>query len=239
MLCMSRKRPPADAPDERRPAREESRRERLAYRWCALAVLAAVVGALFALWRVAGGDGVVSLAKHALTSVLLLGKFVVFLGLREDGLLDPWSLALLVWLIDLCFAVALAGGLEGLERGVLGRWLRRARERALEVLDEYPGLGRMAFFGVVAFVLLPLAATGAVSGSFAARLIGLSRISGVGAIALGSFGTSFGFALLAVTLGARAEDFLRSPLLLGLGALGLVALGRLAYVRVTRRLKTR
>ncbi len=219
--------------------RQETRAEKLAFRWCGISVLAALVVCVSETWLTLGPDGLVDLGQMALTSLLVLGKFVIFLGLHDDTPLSIWSLALMVWLIDLAIAFLLAGGLRNLERTpMFGRWLRRARERALIVLGRYPGLERMAYFGVVAFVLLPLAATGAVTGSFAARLIGLSRIAGVSAIAIGSAGTAVGFALLAQLVGERAEAWAHSPFLIGLFVLGLILAGRSALKRIKRRLST-
>ena len=147
-------------------------------------------------------------------------------------------MALTVWLIDLLIAFALASGLESFERApVLGRWLRRARNRAVEVLTQYPRLERMAFLGVVLFVLLPLAATGAVTGSFAARILGLTRLAGVLAIAVGSAGTASLFALIAAFLGERGEEILRSPTAAAAMVLGFAVFARFAYSKVKARLK--
>lgn len=216
-------------------AREETRAERLVYRWCFVAVYAGALIALGILWRDNGSGALAELGGLALTSLLVFGKFIVFAPLHGDSTLGPWTLALMVWLIDLLIAFALSSGLEQFEHlRVIGRWLRRARERAVEVLRQYPRLERMAFFGVVTFVLLPLAATGAVSGSFAARLLGLSRLGGVTAIAVGSAGTAATFALLATWLGERAEDLLHSPVLSAAMLAGLGLFVVLAYRRVKR-----
>ncbi len=218
--------------------RFETRVERAVFRWSGLAVLLGAILGMLRVWQVAGAEGLAALGSAAATSLVVLGKFVIFLGLHDATRLSPWVLALMVWLIDLLIAYGLAVGLEPLERAPLvGRVLRRARTRAVIVLREYPGLERMAFFGVVAFVMLPLAATGAISGSFAARLLGLRRIPGILAIAFGSAGTAVTFALLATFLGEQAEELARSPVLIGGIVVALVIGGRIAWVRITRQLK--
>jgi uncharacterized membrane protein len=236
---------PRQEPSKPAPAREgsrpgppsETRLERQLYLTGGLIVVATTAVCLVRVVQVSGWEGLSELGQLAATSMLLLGKFVIFVGLHEDAL-SPWGLALLVWMIDLLVAFALASGLESFERTpVLGRWLLRARLRAVEVVRTYPRLERMAFFGVALFVLLPLAATGAVSGSFAARLLGLSRISGVLAIALGSLGTAITFALLAEFLGERAAELLRSPVMTGALIVVAVVAGRWAYRRVMRALR--
>lgn len=215
----------------------ESRLERIVFRWSALALVAVVAFALVAVYRTSGGAGFLQLAKSAAWSFFLIGKFVIFAGLK-GGPLSIWELAGLVFLIDLCFAFALGSGLQGLERvPVVGSWLLRSRGRALEVLREYPGLRRMAFFGVVLFVLLPVAGTGAITGSFVARILGLSRSSGVLAIALASAWTSLAFALLAHFLGERASALLQSPVLAGTAIVLFVLFGCLLYSRFLKRLR--
>ncbi len=218
----------------------ESRAERLAYRWCFLVVVAGSVLLVSQVWRTAGTEGLASLGGMALTSLLLLGNYVIFVGLRDDSAFSPWGLAVMVWFIDLLIAFSLLSGLERLERApVLGAWLRSARRKAIDVLTEYPGLERMAFFGVAAFVMLPLAATGAVTGSFAARLVGLSRLAGVAAIACGALGTCLVFALLAEVAGEGVEELLRSPLLVSGLTLAFLVGGWVAWGRVKRGLRKR
>jgi len=204
----------------------ETPAEQLVFRWSFFAVYAAAIGAVAWVWWSAGGGAVAQLGKLALTSLLAVGHFIIFVPTDLYG--GPWTLALMVWMIDVLVAFALASGLSTLERApVLGGWLRRARGRAVEVLEEYPRLERMAFFGVAVFVFLPIASTGAVTGSFAARIVGLSRLSGVLAIAFGAAGTTAIFALLATYLGQRGEEILESPLV---AAATLACAGVLAWL---------
>jgi uncharacterized membrane protein len=216
----------------------ESRTETLVYRWCGLSVLAGTLASLVVLHHQAGWEGVRALGALALTSLFVLGKFVIFLGISDEAPLGPFALGLMVWLLDLLCAFALASGLSGFERApMLGRWLRRARRRSRRVLEDFPRLQRWAFLGVVAFVLLPIASTGAVTGSFAARLLGLSRLTGVVAVALGSAGTAGIFALLALFLGEPAQTMLSSPLLAFASIVGLALFAVIAYRRVLELLR--
>lgn len=216
----------------------ESRLERNLYRWCALGMLASTALLLVWVQRSAGAAGLWKLSGSAAASLFVIGKFVIFTGLHDDAL-SVWMLALMVFELDMVFAFAMASGLEGLERApVLGRWLRHARARALELLDRYPGFQRLAFFGVVAFVLLPLAGTGSITGSFVARILGLSRLAGIGAIALASAWSACAFALLAHFLGEQAETLLQSPLVAGFSLCLAALLGWLAYRRILAHLRT-
>jgi uncharacterized membrane protein len=194
---------------------------------------------VFGLWvhRDGNESGLLAIVAHAGLSLTVVGKFIVFAGLKE-GAPTPWQLAALVVLLDLFFAFLLGAGIERLERAPwLGRGLRKARGRALEVLAEYPGLRRRTFYGVALFVFLPLAGTGAITGSFLARIFGLARFAGVRAIALGSVVTAAIFALLAHFMGAQAEALLKNPFLAALSTILLLFLGWRAYLAFLQRLK--
>lgn len=217
--------------------RVESPVERAVFRWCAVALAAAVVLGLVQVYVSHGAAGLLQLGNAALLSFLAIGKLVIFLGLHES-VLSIWVLAAMTFLVDMCCAFALASCLASLERApFLGRWLQRARNRALEVLDEYPGLRRMAFFGVIAFVLIPLAGTGAITGSFVARILGLTRLFGVLAIAIASAWSALAFALMAHFLGQRAEDLVKSPVLAAISVGLLILLAWLLYSSFLKRLK--
>lgn len=216
----------------------ESARDRRLYHASLLAGLAGFV-AFFAWVHWDGNEsGLLAIVGHAGLSLAFVGKFIVFAGLTE-GAPSPWQLAGMVFLLDLFFAFALASGIELLERApLLGRGLRAARARAQEVLAEYPGLERRAFFGVALFVFLPLAGTGAITGSFLARIFGLSRFDALAAIALGSSVTALLFAALAHFVGAQAESFLKNPVLAGISTVVLLFVGWRAYLRFLSRLRS-
>lgn len=215
----------------------ESPLERALFRWCALAYV--VSGVAFLAWfRWTQGEAQLwKLGGLALTSFVAMGKLVVFAGLSA-GAPSIWAIAVLLVGIDLGCAFALAGGIEPLERlPRLGRHLTRARRRAELALAQYPGLRKLAFFGVVAFVFIPVAGTGAITGSLVARLLGLKRMVGVGAIAFASGVSTLAFALLARFVGVGAQTFLRNPLLITTGAILLLFLCWLAYRRILRELR--
>lgn len=216
----------------------ESPRDRRLYR-TSLAVTLGLATAFFAWVHHDGNEsGLLAIVGHAGLSLTFVGKFIVFAGLTE-GAPSPWQLAGMVFLLDMLFAFALASGIEALERApLLGRGLRHARARAQEVLAEYPGLQRRAFFGVSLFVFLPLAGTGAITGSFLARIFGLSRFDALRAIALGSAVTALIFAALAHFVGAQAEAFLKNPVLAGLSTLVLLFVAWRAYLRFLKGLRS-
>lgn len=216
----------------------ESPLEQRAFRWALGTYLGLMLA--FGLWVHHDGNesGLLAIVAHAGLSLTVVGKFIVFAGLKE-GAPSPWQLAALVVLMDLFFAFLLAVGIERLERAPwLGKGLRKARGRALEILGEYPGLKRRTFYGVALFVFLPLAGTGAITGSFLARIFGLTRFAGVRAIALGSVGTALIFALLAHFMGAKAEAMLKNPFLTAGSTIVLLFVAWRVYLGFLQRLKT-
>jgi len=140
------------------------------------------------------------------------GKFAVFGGLAKSSPLDPWGLAVLGTIVDTFLAVTLAIGLAPfLELPGIGTWLRNANARASAALHDYPRLKRMAFWGAAIFVALPLPGSGWMGGTFAGQIVGLSRLTDVGAIAVGTMIVTGAFAALAGFVGADAEPMLKSP----------------------------
>lgn len=219
------------------PVQLESSAEKRALRWSGLAVGLACLAYCAYVYTSLGATGLAEVATTAGLSVVAVGKLVIFWGLKE-GAPPIWSLGLMTFLVDLVCAFLLASSLRGLERAPLvGGWFKNGRARAKALLVEYPGLRRLAFFGVVAFVLLPIAGTGAVTGSIVARILGLSRIAGIGAITLASGSSALAFSLLATFMGEQAQIMLRNPLIVA-GVLGLIGAGAWTlYQRVLDELK--
>jgi uncharacterized membrane protein len=175
--------------------------------------------------------GVLALAQ-------IVGKWLIFSGVIDRAPYGPWTVATIILVAELIYSVAMAAGMMRLERTRwIGPWIRRTRERADRAFSRYPGLRRMAFTGVALWVFLPLPASGAVTGSFAARLTGLSRSASVAAVMLGSVATSAVFAGAAQFLGKKGEELLRNPLALVLATVVLAVFLWIAWIRVKRALE--
>jgi hypothetical protein len=164
----------------------------------------------------------------------LPGKYVIFSGLAEQSPLGPWSIAALAVFVDLAVGATLAVGLGPLGRVPwVGPMLRKGHDRAEQVLDEYPRLRRMAFWGVVLFVFLPLPASGSIGGTFVGQMLGLSRALGLWAVILGGALVSAAFAVLAVAVGSQARAVLENPWVSTTAGVVFVGAVVVAY-RVTR-----
>ncbi len=166
---------------------------------------------------------------------MLPGKYVIFSGVAEASPLGAWALAILAVLVDVVVASTLALVLAPVGRvPVVGPALQRMHAQAEGVLREYPRLRRMAFWGVVIFVFLPLPASGSIGGTFVGQLLGLTRLRGLVAVVLGGALVSAAFAGLAVALGHQAQAMLENPWVTGSCAV-LFAVVVFAAWRATRQ----
>lgn len=166
------------------------------------------------------------------------GKYLIFGTVIEGAPLGPWQTGLLAVVVDLTTALSLAIGLGWLERFAwIERTLKKLHDTAQGVLAQYPRFRRMAFFGVVFFVFLPLPASGAIGGTFVSQFVGLTRTSGVLAVTLGGVLVSTVFALLASLVGARGQDMMQSPWVLTASVVVFAAFVWWCWLRVRSQLQ--
>jgi uncharacterized membrane protein len=185
------------------------------HRFHVLALLCALVAA-GSLATVIWDQGWGALGRVSLVagSAQLVGKWLIFVGAKESNPygFGPWGLSYTILVLDLLLALLLNTFLPQLEKlPGLGPRLVKTRLAAASHYDQYPKLRRMAWTGVTLWVFLPLPASGAVTGSFASRLVGLSRTQAVAAIAAGSAVNGALFAAMAQVLGASSEALVHNP----------------------------
>jgi uncharacterized membrane protein len=193
-----------------------------------------VAMALLVLLRSPGVLGLVVVALGA----LFLSKLAILGGGLDGNPFGPWELAALSSLLDLWLSCAALAGVAGLEHlPLVGRLLRDARARAEAALRRYPGLRRLAVWGVGLLVFLPLPGSGSVTGSFVGRLVGLSRPQTFGAVAVGAVFACVVYAAVATLLDRHGRAMLEAPWATALAA----ALGRgggaVGWLRVRRILE--
>jgi uncharacterized membrane protein len=166
------------------------------------------------------------------------GKYLIFGTVIEGAPLGPWQTAVLAVVVDLATALTLAVGLGWLSRFAwIERTVEKMHDAAQKVLDLYPRFRRMAFFGVVFFVFLPLPASGAIGGTFLSQFVGLTRSAGVLAVTTGGVLVATVFALLATVVGARGQEWLQSPWVLGVSVVMFTAFVWWAWRRVRAQLQ--
>ncbi len=219
------------------PPESDSARHR--FRLLALGCVGLALGSLIVLvWQ--HGWGALGRVSAVSVSAQIGGKWIIFVGAKQENIygFGPWGISYTIFLLDLLIALILNSFMPQLEKlPKLGDWLITTREKAGAAYSEYPKLRRMAWSGVMLWVFLPLPASGAVTGSFASRLVGLSRASAVGAIAVGSLGNGVIFAAMAQWLGASSQDLLNNWKVTAASAVVLVLLLWWGWRRLVKHLR--
>ncbi len=132
--------------------------------------------------------------SHALLTFFVLGRFVLLAGIEGETTeavakiaMRPSELFFLVTYLD--FIVAL---FVTFHMGILFRIPKIGPKLAMLVwdgkffMDSQPWIKRMAYLGLVGFVIIPFSTTGSIGGSILGRLLGLSRWTTVSGVLLGS-----------------------------------------------------
>ena len=141
-----------------------------------------------------GPNTAFKLVSHALFTFFVAGRFVLLAGVEGEAAEKFSKIAMspgeLFWLVTyLDFIVAL---FVTFHMGVLFRIPKVGPRLAMLVwdgkffMDSAPWIKRMAFAGLVGFVIFPSSTTGSIGGSIFGRVLGLSRWATIGGVLLGS-----------------------------------------------------
>ena len=208
------------------------------FRWLALSILIgiAVLLTLYIAENGLGGLGPLALAGSA----VFFSKLAIFGGNIENLPFNPWELGFLAWLLDLLVSIALLAGIASFEAlPFAGQVMHEAHLRAGVTMRQYPGLRRMALGGIMLLVFVPIPGAGAVAGTLAGRLVGLSRTATLLSVAAGAGAAVLVYAGVAVFLDAQWKSLLQSPLIVIPSLVGLMVFGWWAWLRVKRELRRR
>ncbi len=220
------------------PAPESSRDRHRFHLLAFICVSLSAASLAFVVWQ--QGWGAMWNATAISVSTQVVGKWLIFFGAKKVNTygFGPWGIAYTIFLHDLLIALLLNSFLPQFERiPKVGDWLIRTRIKTGEVYSQYPKLRRMAWTGIMLWVFLPLPGSGAVTGSFASRLVGLSRTSAVLAIGVGSLVACVLFAAMAQFLGAEGEALVNNWQVTTLSALVLIAMLWWGWRRLVKLLR--
>jgi uncharacterized membrane protein len=141
-------------------------------------------------------------------SFFLVGKFLPLLAIRGESTFGPYELGLVIWVMDTVNITLIVYSLQALNKiRRLRRGLDRVQANAQLVLRAYPKIRKAAVAGVVAFVLFPIAGTGAVVGAFIGVLLGMHRAVLIAAVSFGGLIGGMMMAFLASNFRAALERF--------------------------------
>ncbi len=125
-------------------------------------------------------------------ALLVLGRFIILSGTSGEfsdtnGALASEHLYAIVCYLDVMAAIVLAFHIGFLFRlPIVGTRIAALVTDGHFVLDAHPWIRKATFFGLIAFVGFPLAATGSVGGSIFGRLLGMSRFATFCGILIGA-----------------------------------------------------
>lgn len=140
-----------------------------------------------------GWDYSYSVVVHAFLTFFVFGRFIVLLGMPDavqqayEITMHAGELFALVTYMDVMVAMFVT-----FHMGFLFRFPYVGPKIAALVWDgkfimaAHPWIRRMAFLGLVLFVMFPTSTTGSIGGSIFGRLLGLSRFLTVTGVLLGS-----------------------------------------------------
>lgn len=142
--------------------------------WIVTGVLA---GLIFLL---AGGRFFWQILTAAVVAFFFAGRFVIPLdamaNLKGLDLLEPWHMFWMVTYQDVMVALFMAFHVGFLFRlPKIGPKIAELTVDGEMILSLQPWMRKATFFGLIAFIAFPLAATGSVGGAIFGRLLGLSR----------------------------------------------------------------
>ncbi|MBT8493108.1 MAG: small multi-drug export protein [Deltaproteobacteria bacterium] len=165
-------------------------------------VLGLVYGALvllFALGMSFARGATLELLGLLPATFFVAGKFLPLWAASGKSNFGPYELGAVVWLLDTIWVLNIVYLLEVFYKvGPIRRGLMKVQGNARLVLRAYPRVKRAATIGVVAFVLFPVAGTGAIGGSFIGIFLGMSRQGLIAAVSFGGFLGGMAMAFAAV-----------------------------------------
>jgi uncharacterized membrane protein len=132
--------------------------------------------------------------SNALATFFIFGRFVILMGgqATEEGgqvleFLSSRQLFFMLTYMDIMCALFVAVNVGVLFRiPFVGPRIEELVSDGHFLLRSQPWVRRVAFWGLVVFVIFPSSTTGSIGGSIFGRLLGLSRGRVVAAIAIGS-----------------------------------------------------
>lgn len=215
--------------------------------WLALvAPFALTLGLLAAVWVIQGHEYVTAYLTAAAAAFFVFGRFVILLASGEPDpeqgtlflrYLDAENLfAMLTWM-DVMVAMFVAFHMSALFRiPFVGSRLEELVSDAQFILARQPWIRRVAFLGLVLFVIFPTSTTGSIGGTIFGRLLGMNRLRVILAILLGSV---LGNGIMLLFADQIGNLFGQDSLGLRLAGVGGMAIALFLFERRIKTLKRR
>jgi len=177
---------------------------------CGVGVALFLLSVVLASFLGAGKSAVLGSAVANAFTLAVLGRVI------ERINISAWVLAGMLTYVDSAVCLVLLANMSVLFRMPwfgIGRRLAQMHEAGWYMLQVHPWVRRMAWVGVMLFVVTPLPASGGIGGTLVARILGMSNWATWTANTAGSFGACVLFAVLGDLWRRNAEMLMRRPLL--------------------------
>lgn len=207
-----------------------------------LAPVVVSLAILIVLCFIQGPGYALKVVNHALLTFFVLGRFVLLAGVEGGSgavskiAMSPGELFGVVTYLDFMTALFVT-----FHMGVMFRIPKVGPKLAMLVwdgkffMDSQPWIKRMAFAGLVTFVIFPSSTTGSIGGSIFGRLLGLSRWATVLGVLLGSLlGNSIMYAFA-----KQINKYLEDNWTLRIIGLVIIIVGCIAFEWRYRKVKDR
>ena len=158
------------------------------------AVMTAVL--LLALGLIYGWEYPSKIVSHALLTFFVFGRFVIILGSTEaaatteggyDISMQSFELFSMVTYMDFMVALFVTFHMGVIFRlPFVGEKIATIVSDGKYIMESQPWIRRVAFFGLIVFVIFPTSTTGSIGGSIFGRLLGLGRFLTVTGVLIGS-----------------------------------------------------
>ena len=174
---------------------ESSFRKRFPLIWTLTLVMPVLLTALIltVLGLVYGWEFPQKVIYHAFMAFFVLGRFISLMGFEGDVAdkfnvaMKPGELFAMVTYMDFMTALFVTFHMGFLFRmPYVGPKVATLVWDGKFIMDAQPWVKRMAFLGLVLFVMFPTSTTGSIGGSIFGRLLGLSRFLTVTGVLMGS-----------------------------------------------------
>ncbi|MCD6461151.1 MAG: small multi-drug export protein [Thermoplasmata archaeon] len=184
-------------------------------------------------WRVGGGMAAYFFPPLGKESVIPILVYSLKTGGYGYGPLEVMGLAGgVVAFTDIVVALFLMWNFDlALKIPLIGPQIKKMEVKGGNYLRKKPWIRRMAFIGVVLFVMFPFQGSGGVGATILGRLIGMKKERVFYAITLGAVLGCYTIAALAYYLGTAVVSLFQSSIFQAIGfAILIVVLGWAAYV---------
>jgi hypothetical protein len=158
-----------------------------------LGPIVSTIAILVVIGLIGGWEEAYNVVVHAFLTFFVFGRFIILLGMPDavqqayEVSMSPGALFALVTYMDVMVALFVTFHMGFLFRApIVGPKIAALVWDGKFIMESQPWIRRVAFLGLVLFVIFPTSTTGSIGGSIFGRLLGLSRFLTVTGVLLGS-----------------------------------------------------